>query len=119
LLDFVNDLSGRGRGSIARDVIRKGETPILLVATGASIVGDKMLGRSSPDVVATVVQRSHRFPDIPLQNFLIIRVAETLSSPVFQLVGREGKSIDHALRPTSLRYRSTLRFGGVCRRLRD
>ena len=49
-----------------------------------------------------VVQRSHRFPEIPLQNFLIVYVAEMLSSPVFQLVGGEGKSIDHAMWPTSL-----------------
>jgi len=82
-------------------------------------MGDKILGRLSPAVVAGVVQTSHRFldHDILLQDFLIVHVTEMLSSPVFQLVRREGKSIDHALWSTFLRYPSILRFGEVCHRL--
>jgi hypothetical protein len=55
-----------------------------------------MFGGASPETKATGEQRSHRFPDISLQGSLIVfYIIEMLPSPVYQLLWREGKTIDH------------------------
>jgi hypothetical protein len=119
LLDFVNDLSGRRRRSVLRDIIRQRETHILLVATRSAIVRNNMPSRPSPKAVAAGEQKSHRSPDILLQNFFIIRVAEMLPSPVFQLLGGKGKPIYHMSLRTSLWCTSLGPYGGVCHSLDD
>ena len=79
-------MMGRGRSNI----IRKSETPILLVTelklVGQSwqqesgVVGDKMLDRSLPDVVIKVAQRSHRFFDKRPKKNAVVSSLLVLSS---------------------------------------
>jgi len=118
-LDFVYELSGRGRCSVGRDIIRKGETPILVVPTRAAIILDDVDGRPSPQVMAAGEQGSHRPPDIVPQKVLIFRVTIMLLSPFYQLLVGKGKSIDHTWLGTSLGHDSSLLNGGISHRWDD
>ena len=98
ILDVVDDLSGRRHSSVPRNVVRKRETPILLIATRTTRVRNKMFGGASPETKATGEQRSHRFPDISLRSSLVVfHIIKMLPSPIYQLLWREGKTVDHAL----------------------